>query len=358
MTEQEQAETTTAVALRETHPAAVLLSDDELRLTYRLAESLYRSGAWGLKNAEAAMAKIVVGRDLGLSPAQAMQGIHIVEGGIQMHYAQLGQFVRSREGYDFKAGWIKEEPLADHIDRLGREPTEREAARIVEGETVVVPVRMEDEEITDLRPIVGAFVEFLVNGERRGISRYTVEDAETAGLIKRDKPKSAWMAARRNMLLARAMSNGCKWFVPEVFAGMPVYAEGEIPERPKSLTAPVGDGDDSGSGIDLGPKVEEIIKRAEAQGHRGLSNRAAVELAVGKRAPGVVAQWVVDAKAELDRHAEAKAAAERGDEPEATEEPVAEEVDGEAVEEPSEPEVDDPRARLDEHIKNEREENR
>lgn len=299
---QDEQETSTAVATREEARAIELLSDDEMRRMYRIAESLYMSGAWKLKNAEAAFAKMVVGRDLGLSPAQAMQGIHIVEGGIQMHYAQLGQFVRAREGYDYRAGWIKEEPLADYLARLGHPPdlwTDEEKAAVVEGKTTLAVVPFEDEEPTDLRPVVGAYVEFIVDGKRRGISRFTLDDARAARLIK-DDARAAWNTSPRNMLLARAMSNGCKWFVPEVFGGMPVYTEGEIPER-KSITAPVADGGDEGSGVDLGPKVEAIIARAEALGHRGLSNRGAVELAVGKRAPGVVNQWVKDAKAELDR---------------------------------------------------------
>jgi hypothetical protein len=362
-----------AVALREAHPAAVPLTDDEIRVTYRVAEALYQSGAWKLKNAEAAFAKIVIGRDLGLSPAQAMQGIHIVEGGIQMHYSQLGQFIRAREGYDYRAGWIKVAQLADVLAATRPDTdlwTEEEKAAVVAGETRLAVVPFEEEEPTDLRPIVGAYVEFIVNGERRGISRFTLEDARAANLIKPDA-RAAWNTAPRNMLFARAMSNGAKWFVPEVFGGMPVYVDDEIPER-KSITAPAGDGDDGGAGIDLGPKVDAMIERAERLGHRGLSNRAAVEVAVGKRAPGVVNEWLGRAKLELDRFEREKSAAEEtsGDpkadavvvEEKAVEEPE-EEVTGEAVPEEGHgvlPDdavgADDPRARLDEHLRAEQEE--
>lgn len=332
MSAQEQAGT--ALATREEARAVELLSDDEMRRTYRIAESLYLSGAWKLKNAEAAFAKMVVGRDLGLSPAQAMQGIHIVEGGVQMHYAQLGQFVRAREGYDYRAGWLKTEGS--------------ETLNVQTGETErapVVAVYHDEEDVTDLRPIVGAFVEFYVGGERRGVSRFTLDDARAARLIK-DSDKAAWNTSPRNMLLARAMSNGAKWFVPEVFGGMPVYTDGEIPER-KSITAPVADGGDEGTGIDLGPKVDAIIARAEALGHGGLSNRGAIELAVGKRAPGVVNEWLGRAKQELDRFE-----AERADQGATAEEPVAEpeeEVTAEPVE-------DDPQARLSDHLDAESEE--
>jgi len=148
-----------------------------------------------------------------------------------------------------------------------------------------------------------------VDGERRGVSRFTLDDARKAQLIK-ESAKAAWNTSPRNMLLARAMSNGVKWFVPEVMGGLPVYTPGEIPTQPE-LTAGTGTDSDEGSGVDLGPRVEKVIARAEEQGHRGLSNRAAVELAVGNRAPGVVNDWVRRATEELDRHkAEKDAAAE------------------------------------------------
>lgn len=312
-------------------PAELLPSDDEIRRMYRIAESLHLSGAWkDVGRAEVAFAKMIIGRDLGLTPAQAMQGIHIVEGGVQMHYATLGQFVRSRDGYDFRAGWLKQVP----------------------GEADAVFVWHDEEDPTDEREVVGAAVVFTVDGAQRGLSRYTVDDADKAGLIKRDKPRAAWNAARRNMLLARAMSNGVKWFVPEVMGGMPVYVEGELPEK-ASLTAGTGTDDDSGEGIDLGPDVEKIIERATTLGHRGLSNRASLEIALGGRAPGLVKEWVARAKEELDRFAAGKATAEAAmpgedvpDAEESTPEPV-EEVDAEPVAEA------DPRDAVAEHVQSE-----
>jgi hypothetical protein len=354
MSEQEQAAAGTAIAPRIAGPAELMLSDDEIRRTYRVAEALAQSGMWkDVRTAAAAFAKMVIGRDLGLSPAQAMQGIHIVEGGVQMHYAMLGQFVRSRDGYDYRAGWIKTEAV---LDVGTADPATGEVRPTLPPRTFVWH---DEEDPLDEREIVGAVVVFTVDGEQRGVSRFTIGDAQQAGLIKPDKPRAAWNAAPRNMLLARAMSNGIKWFVPEVLAGMPVYVEGEIPER-KSLTAPVGNGGDEGTGVDLGPDVEKIIARAEELGHRGLSNRGALELALGSRAPGPVREWVAKAKAELDRFAKEQAnpaaAADPPEEP--VEEPV-EEVDavpvGGSVEEDefdavAENAVDDAQARLDAHL--------
>lgn len=324
-------------------PADVLPSDDEIRRIYRIAEALHLGGAFkDIGSAERAFSKMIIGRDLGLTPAQSMTGIHLVEGGIQMHYSTLGMFVRSRDGYDFRAGWIKRErtvevDVADAeaeggvktlVGRVIKETPHQQHGRVFQvrfpsGREATLAdreVRLsvseafvwhDEEDPLDEREVHGAAVLFTVDGEQRGLSRYTADDAQAAGLIKPDKAKSGWMAARRNMLLARAMSNGVKWFVPEVMNGLPIYAEGELEaarER-KSLTESTSDADDAGSGVDLGPDVEKIIARAEELGHRGLSNRAAIELAVGQRAPGVVKSWVGEAKAELDRFAAEKAKA-------------------------------------------------
>lgn len=319
-------------------PAELLPSDDEIRRMYRIAEALWQSGAWkDVKKAEMAFAKMVIGRDLGMTPAQAMQGIHLVEGGIQMHYATLGQFVRSREGYDYRAGWIKEVPTLD-VGTLN--PQTGELERTVPEQ---VFVWHDEEDPLDDRPVIGAVVVFTVDGDQRGVSRYTTADALAANLIKDDK-RAAWNTSRRNMLLARAMSNGVKWFVPEVMGGLPVYVTEahELPVK-ASVTEAVGEGDDEGQGLDLGPKVEAIIERARELGHHGLSNRAAIELAVGNRAPGVINEWVARAREELDRFAAEKAKAEEtavepgAEAPRATEEQVVpeEEVDAEVVEERS-----------------------
>ena len=56
--------------------------------------------------------------------------------------------------------------------------------------------------------------------ERAGYSTFSIEDARKAATKNLDK-------FPRNMLFARAMSNGAKWFAPDVFGG-PVYTPDEI----------------------------------------------------------------------------------------------------------------------------------
>jgi hypothetical protein len=66
-------------------------------------------------------------------------------------------------------------------------------------------------------------IDFFQGSENIGNSTFTIEEAKKAGTKNIDKfPK--------NMLFARAISNGVKWFCPDVFAG-PVYVPEEMPEQ-------------------------------------------------------------------------------------------------------------------------------
>jgi hypothetical protein len=62
-----------------------------------------------------------------------------------------------------------------------------------------------------------------VNGtwEKIGTSDFTAQEAQKAGVQNMQKfPK--------NMLFARAISNGAKWHCPDIFAGAPVYTADEL----------------------------------------------------------------------------------------------------------------------------------
>jgi len=65
-------------------------------------------------------------------------------------------------------------------------------------------------------------IDYYQGSEKIGTSTFTIEDAKKAQTKNLDKyPK--------NMLFARAMSNGVKWFTPDVFNG-PVYTPEELGE--------------------------------------------------------------------------------------------------------------------------------
>ena len=81
-----------------------------------------------------------------------------------------------------------------------------------------------------------------IDGKREsiGVSEFTIADAKKAKVKNME-------SFPRNMLFARAMSNGIRWFCPDVFAGNPTYT-------PEELGANV---DEEGYVIDQ-PKVEPV----------------------------------------------------------------------------------------------------
>jgi hypothetical protein len=64
-------------------------------------------------------------------------------------------------------------------------------------------------------------IAFFENGKESGRSIFTLEDAKKAGTKNLDK-------FPRNMLFARAMSNGVKWYTPDVMNGNAVYTPEEL----------------------------------------------------------------------------------------------------------------------------------
>lgn len=66
----------------------------------------------------------------------------------------------------------------------------------------------------------------LTKDSRSQIVRYTLEQAERAGLVRKDKPQSNWMARRPEMLRARVISSGLRMFDPSIVVG--VYTPEEL----------------------------------------------------------------------------------------------------------------------------------
>lgn len=279
---------------RDLQPVNVATMDDgEINRLYRVSRALAASGMFkDATSADQAFAKILLGRDLGLSPTQALTGIHIVEGKPEIAAVTLAGFVQQHEDYDYEV--IEHD--ADHCKiRFSR--------RNREGDWGVA-----------------------------GVSEFTMDDARKAQLVK-EHAKAPWNAHPRNMLFARAMSNGVKWFCAEVTRGVPVYHEGEL-ERVPNLAEGEGDGP---IGLELPEAVEGVIERAAKLGHRGLADRGAAEMACGGQSDAAVRDWVERAGQELDvisdrRRAEAEATAEGEAEPQ-----DAEVVDGQPVAEGDDP---------------------
>jgi hypothetical protein len=244
------------VAIYQPQAPGDILSDDEIRRLYRMGEALAKGGMFKeVRQAEQAFSKMLIGHYLGLNPAQSMLNLHLVRGNVQFAYPFFAQLIRSHAGYDYK--------ILEHT-----------------------PEKAE--------------IEFFRGGESLGTVTFTMEDAEKAGLVKDD---GAWKTYPENMLVARALSKGTRFFMGEVMGGIPVYVLGETPPEPEGLTA--GEGDGSAPGIDLGPKVEAVLERAASLGVEALAHRPTIEMQLGKRSPDVVNAWVRNATKQLDAVEEA-----------------------------------------------------
>lgn len=155
---------------------------DEL---YRVGKMLAISGYFDAKgNSDTAIAqictKILAGREMGYPPFASVQGIHIIQG-------------RPAISANLMASAVKAHPMYDYRVRT-----------------------MTDKECS---------IEFFQrNGDKwesLGVSTFNESDARKAGTKNMDK-------FARNMLFARAMSNGVRWFTPDCFSGNTVYVPEEL----------------------------------------------------------------------------------------------------------------------------------
>lgn len=166
------------------------------------AAILIASGLFDVDNVSVGVAKLEFGQALGINDAQAMKDLHIVKGNLFIGATLLASAVKRKGKYNYRV---------EHIDN-------------------------------DYCEI--AFWE-LINDEWRevGCSKYTIEDAKTAQVW---KTGSGWTKNPRNMLFARALSNGARWFCPDAI-GSAVYTTEEIPDAatwPDPTTAVVVEGAD------------------------------------------------------------------------------------------------------------------
>lgn len=150
---------------------------------FRLGDVMAKSGFFpSAKDATKAVVKILAGREMGIAPVAAMMGIHVITTqtgtSIQVGANLLASLVKSHPRYDYR--------VTRHDDNA-------------------------------------CVIEFFQDGKSIGTSPFSKADAEKAGTKNMGKYP-------RNMLFARAMSNGVKWYCPDVTAGITAYVPGEVPQ--------------------------------------------------------------------------------------------------------------------------------
>lgn len=122
---------------------------------------------------------IQTGRELGIPAMAAMTGIAIIKGKPVVGASLIAARVRAT-GYDYR--------------------------------------------VRELTNDVCSIEFFAADGDSLGTSTFTIEDARNAGLLGKDN----WRQYPRNMLFARAVSNGQKWFCPDAMNGQTVYTPDEL----------------------------------------------------------------------------------------------------------------------------------
>jgi len=165
--------------------ALAIIRPEELDTIQRtgklLAVSGYFDGKGESAQAIAMMAtKILAGREIGIGPFASVNGIHIINGKPSIGANLLASAVKGSGRYDYRV----------------REMSDKNCR-----------------------------IEFLQRAadkwESLGVSEFSADDARRAGTKNMDK-------FPRNMLFARAMSNGVRFYTPDVFNGNAVYVPEEL----------------------------------------------------------------------------------------------------------------------------------
>ena len=207
-----------ALAVREDPaPARVqILSLDQIR---SMGQVFFESGLFkDVKSQAQAIVKIVAGQELGIPPMAAMTQIQIVEGKPTLTAPAIGARIKSSGRYDYA--------ILEHT---------KDACEI----------------------------RFTERGVELGISRFTMADAQAAGLA----GKEVWKKYPRNMLFARAITNGARWYCADVFTGA-IYTAEELGggDLPPLAPAPKSEPKSPVPVAAVGPKTSALMERAAALG--------------------------------------------------------------------------------------------
>jgi len=159
-----------------------------------MAEAFYRSGYFkGINGYEQAITVVMMGQELGIPPATAITGVHIIEGKPSLSANLIASAIKKSGKYNYK--------VLSNTDKECR---------------------------LAFYELWGSKWELL------GESVFTIEDARTAGVA----GKNVWRQYPKAMLFARAISQGQKVYAPDVFGGAAVYYDGEIEESLASREEP------------------------------------------------------------------------------------------------------------------------
>jgi hypothetical protein len=149
---------------------------------FRIGETLAKSGYFAdAKDAAQCVVKVLAGRELGVPPVAAMTGVYIIQGKPTLSANLMASIIKRSGKYNYR-------------------------------------VLQMDAQVCE--------IEFFEQGQSIGKSTFSMQDAKVAGALD-GKNKHTWTAFPRNMLFARALSNGARWYTPDIFSG-PIYTPEEL----------------------------------------------------------------------------------------------------------------------------------
>ena len=148
------------------------------------ASAFHQSGMFpNIKNEAQAYVLILAGAEMGVGPMEAVSGITLIQGKPTMSANLLAALVKRHPRYDYR--------VADHSDSTCR-------------------------------------IEFLQDGEVSGVSEFTLEDARKAGL----GGNQTWKKYPAALLFARALTQGVRWYAPDVTSSA-AYTPEELGAEPE-----------------------------------------------------------------------------------------------------------------------------
>lgn len=169
--------------------------DDLARVSKLLADSGYFTDA---RDAAQCGVKVLAGLEMGIGAFSSMAGIHVIKGKPSIGAGLMAAAVKRSGKYNYRV-------------------TKHTATECI--------------------------IDFFERGEACGTSSFSMDDAKAAGLVNNDN----WKRAPRNMLFARALSNGVRWYCPDVFdvstyvpeeLGADVDDEGNLVRVPAAAATP------------------------------------------------------------------------------------------------------------------------
>jgi hypothetical protein len=165
-----------------------------------IGQTMAKSGMFpDVTDGAKALVKILAGKEIGVTPFQAMTNIHIIQGKATMAANLMAAKVKGSGKYDYRV-----------MD--------------LTSETCSILFRQRDSLAEGGWADLGKFT-------------YTLEDAKRAGLV---KTGSSWEKYPSNMLFARAISSGVRIYCPDVFNGNLVYVPEELGAQVNEDGEPVG----------------------------------------------------------------------------------------------------------------------